>query len=456
MQTDTQELRLLKYLIENPLWLTKTHNEIFSNDKYCGLKRQLTEMVKKGKEISWSLLEYKAKTPESLKFIQSIKEAEALDRPLFLEIRTELREKALIKKANSIAELQDPKIIKQLVKDLTDLQSDDVPKELNKPINFFDFEKHIRPKDVYLDSGIQPFRGTGTDTKIGDVFNILAPSGNFKTGLMTHQAKHHLAVKRNVLFFSMEENAQSFLSRVGMGFLSKTPYQYAQMTPDELRESFNGRSYGNLDVISGEIIYVEDLQDTIETLETEKGYKYDVIIIDYSAQIDVRNANKNLREDQKIEKIFRDLKVIAMSPVNPKLIITAIQSNRMGYNRKKGTDVTNTAGSMGGVHVADLMVSVNYAPNPDAPQRPTEADEQPTDAKGFVKLKIVKKRTGTLKVDDTFYFTHTADGNMRFMGSKDDRMELLTMEQINQLDSLFGTEDTPQRYRDETNTNVNI
>lgn len=451
MQPDTQELRLLKYLIENPQWLTKTHNEIFSNHNCCGLKRLLTDMiVKDKKEISWSLLEYKAKTPESLKFIQSIKEAETLDRALFLEFRTELREKALIRKASMIANLEDPKVIKQLVKDLTDLQSDDLPKELNKPINFFEFEKHIRPKDVYLDSGIDPFKGTGTDTKIGDVFNILAPSGNFKTGLMTHQAKYHLRKQRNILFFSMEENAQSFLSRVGMGLLKKTPYQYAQLSPDELKKSFSDRLYGNLDVVSGEIIYIEDLQDTIENLETEKGYKYDAIIIDYSAQIDVRSLNKNIREDQKIERIFRDLKVIAMNPLNPKLIITAIQSNRMGYNRKKGTDVTNTAGSMGGVHVADLMVAINYAPNPKAPKRLTEADEQPTDAKGFVRLKIVKKRTGTLKVDDTFFFTHTADGNMSYYGNRDE----MDIAQLEQLDRIFDIDVKPQDSQGETNVTV--
>ena len=69
---------------------------------------------------------------------------------------------------------------------------------------------------------------------------------------------------------------------------------------------------------------------------------------------------------------------------------------------------------MGGVHVADMMVSLKYKTNPDAIIRPTLADVQPEDIKGFVKLTVRKKRTGTIAVDDAFLFQHKANGNMVF------------------------------------------
>ena len=59
-------------------------------------------------------------------------------------------------------------------------------------------------------------------------------------------------------------------------------------------------------------------------------------------------------------------------------------------------------------------ISVKYAPNPSAPQRASESDEEPNDVKGFVKFTIVKKRKGSLKVGDSFIADHKANGNINF------------------------------------------
>ena len=90
---------------------------------------------------------------------------------------------------------------------------------------------------------------------------------------------------------------------------------------------------------------------------------------------------------------------------------------------------------MGGVHVADMMVSLKYKTNPEAPQRATLADVRPEDVKGFVKLTIRKKRTGTIAVDDAFLFEHTANGNMTFTDRMTDDMDNIEI-----WDNLFDTE----------------
>ena len=209
----------------------------------------------------------------------------------------------------------------------------------------------------------------------------------------------------------MEESSQTFVSRVGQGILeTETVHSYGQLTPLDIARRFEDKKIGNLDVITGEMIIIEDLEDKILDLEETNGYKYDFIIIDYAAQITSNKLGKNTQEHLMIAEIFRTLKVIALS--HNKIMVTAIQSNRGGYGANKSPDVENSAGSMGGVHAADLMISCKYVPNPQAIRRETPSDEKSTDIKGFVKLTVRKKRTGTINVGDSFYFEHRASGNM--------------------------------------------
>ena len=433
-----KELQILKYLIENPTWVPYTHDEVFPIG-IIHIKKVLNIYAKKGKPISFQALEYLFQTKaETLKLLQSIQGQEAIDESLFLILRDELRHESKLRILNHIAQapIEDPKVYRQALSDLQDLESENKPPELNKPVNFKDWSMHIQPEMTYLDSGLIPLLDTGSDFKRGDVVNFLAASGNFKTGIMTHIARHQLLKGRNVLFYSMEESSQSLLARIGMGIIEKTPYEYAQMKPEELSNSFNGITLGNLDVISGEMIYIEDMKKQVEELEEERGYKYDYIIPDYSAMITTKNVSKQTREDQIISLIFRELKLIAMNPVSPKVIVTAIQSNREGYGKKKSPNVENTSGSMGGVHAADLMIALKYRVNPEAPERHTMESEHPKDAKGFVKMTVRKKRTGTVKEGDAFIFTHLACGKIQF----EDRMTT-NMDNFELWDNLFSTED---------------
>lgn len=427
---------VLRYLLENNQWITLTHDTLFQLD-LLKIKLLANHTLKQGRSVSIQqigLCLKEEQDTQSLRALKLIYEASQVDKAVFEKLRDDLRQEA---KLRILKQIQDQtlnsKQYSDVLKDLVDLEKDDKPEELDPPISFKDWSKHIAPSQTYLDSGIEPFQGTGTDTKVGDVFNILAASGNFKTGLMTHITKYQLQQGRNVLFYSMEETAQSFNARVGQGLLGLTEYQYSKLTEEEIAQRFKDKNLGELDIISGKIIHIEDMADQIKELEQERGYKYDFIIPDYSAMIEVKNANKNSREDQLISKIFRELKMIATN--QSKVVVTAIQSNREGYGKNKSPRVENTGGSMGGVHVADMMVSLKYKTNPDAPMRATLADVQPEDVKGFVKLTVRKKRTGTIAVDESFIFNHKANGNMVF----EDRMTT-DMDNFELWDNLFETE----------------
>lgn len=410
---------VLKYLLENNQWINHTQDQLFTDD-LLKIKLHAKELVNQGKPTSLEQMAYVYRDEPKIKDqLKKIYTAKQVDRALFIQLRDELRHEAKFRIVNQLQAqtVEDPKHYAAILKDLNGLETDTQPEELEPAVSFTDWAKHIAIEDVYLDSGIEPLLGTGTDTKIGDVFNILAASGNFKTGLMTNITKQQIHLGRNVLYYSMEESTQSFLARVGMGLLNKTPWQYSQMSQEEIAQAFKDRNLGQLDVITGKMIYIEDLAEEIRQLEAERGYKYDFIIPDYSAMITSKNINKTAREDQVISNIFRELKLIAQS--QDKIVVTAIQSNREGYGKKKSPDVENTSASMGGVHVADIMVSLKYVKNPEAPKRATPQDEKPDDVKGFVKLTIRKKRTGTLNVGDAFFFSHKANGNMVYESAED-------------------------------------
>ncbi len=426
----------LKYLLENNQWINHTQDQLFTDD-LLKIKLHAKELVNQGKPTSLEQMAYVYREePKTIDELKKVYAAKSVDRALFIQLRDELREEAKFRIVNQLQTqtVEDRKHYNAILKDLNGLETDTQPEELEPAISFTDWAQHIATEEVYLDSGIEPLKDTGTDTKIGDVFNILAASGNFKTGLMTNITKYEISKGRNVLYYSMEESTQSFLSRVGMGLLNKTPWQYSQMSQDEIAQAFKDRNLGNLDVITGKMIYIEDLAEEIKELEQERGYKYDFIIPDYSAMITSKTISKQAREDQIISNIFRELKLIAQS--QDKIVVTAIQSNREGYGKKKSPNVENTSASMGGVHVADIMVSLKYVKNPEAPKRPTPADEHPDDVKGFVKLTIRKKRTGTLNVDDAFFFSHKANGNMVY-----ESPEETDMDNLDQWENLFNIDD---------------
>ena len=124
-----------------------------------------------------------------------------------------------------------------------------------------------------------------------------------------------------------------------------------------------------------------------------------------------------------------------------KVIISAVQANRVGFNKKKQLDKEHVAGSLGSIRASDLMISQRYTTNiPEGlrpPYRETPADEEPNDIKGLVKMTIIKKRKGTIQVGDVFYMWHLACGNLR-----QQQYDKTNPIEVAQWDNLFTIEDT--------------
>jgi len=418
---ELQEQTLLKWLIDHPEWITKTQPELFTNDR-ARIIYICNQLINKGRTPTWQSLHHIVQHKVNHQSRQDILEClnfcqaeQTIDKTTALEIRDDLRSKAFereIKKLNNL-DVTDAKSRQAVLDRLHALQLNEEPEVMNRVVSFTEFDQHIQEEQQVIESGLPFLLNTGSDFKRGELINLLAASGNFKTGAMSHVTKHMVSNQHNVLMFSMEDTNQTLLSRLGHGLLGMTPYQYGQLSPAELQIRFSTMNLGKLDCVTGREVILEDLKDFIDELENERGYKYDMVAIDYSAQVRLKNEKKNDREDQIISKIFRELKLLA---VNKGIVVmSAIQSNREGYGEKKKPRVENSAGSMGGVHASDMIVSLKYKSNPDAPQGISPQDEEPHDVKGFVQMTVRKKRLGTVNVDDTFIFEHKRNGNIAYV-----------------------------------------
>jgi len=409
----------MKWLIINSQWLEKTHSELFAHDTTL-YKIGLTakRILLQQKPISFEALKYALhKHPLLVDGLQYLENEGDIDKATALLIREDLRQVAIHRhiKVGSNLDMTDVKARKQYIETLNRLESEDVPEDLLQVSSFSDFKKHIEPEATTIDSGLPFLKETGADFKRGRLYNILAPSNEFKSGTLGSITRHQLAKGRNVLFFEMEGTDQENFNRIGHGLLKMTPYQYDRLTADELALRYSTMQLGNLETVWGKVIYVEDIVDTVNRLQEERGYEYDYIIIDYSAQVKLKASKKTNQQYQDDEEVFRQLKVAAISL--QKVIISAVQANRSAYNRKKSIGRENAAASMGSVHSSDLMLSQRYSTNIPlnlkTAYRETEADEEPNDVKGLIKMEIIKKRKGTVKVGDKHYFLHLASGNIR-------------------------------------------
>ena len=399
---------LLKFCIENPNLIRTTQPEIFYGE-YKQIFEVLRRMDQRGIKPSYLALrkwfESKALLTEleALPWIEGAQDIDLSTFRLFKDDLLKLAKTRLINQYNELQEIND-KDWKEFTKRLYALNQTDEP-EVFKAGSFLDFKTHIEAEGITVGSGLYFLENTGSDFQLAQLITFIAPSGHGKSQLLAHIVKHLFMTRRKVLTIVFEETEAQYKSRIGQGLLVKTRYQYKQLNERDLEREFQPKinSMGQLDVISGTSVAVEDLEDLIQKQEEEKGYRYDAIVIDYSKQLILKDG-KNKQEWQMIGDVFRKLKEICMRKGNERLIVTAIQSNRDGYNLKKSLGEVNIADSMGPLHNVDMMIGIHRKNINEPGQVIDEKDQDPKGISNILKLNILKKRLGTINQGDTFYY----------------------------------------------------
>lgn len=414
----TAEQQVLKHILNTPTLINGVQPEIFTGtyNKIFDIAKRLDQ---KGYKPTQQLLTkyFERETLlEELTQLNEVYRAEDIDQPTYLYLKDELRLKArtiLIQRFALVDQLDD-KEWKRLQDRIFALNQVEEPQQLDKSVSIFDFKRHTQPVGITIGSGFSWLQGTGSDFKKGQLVFATAPSNGGKSSFLAHIVKHLFMTKCNVLVILFEETVEEYAVRIGKGILHMTDYQYNQLAQNEeaLEREWNYKksSMGELDVIAGHGINIEDLADIVRTEEESRGYKYDAIMIDYAKQIGIKNPSKNQREDQLIGTIFRQLKTYAIQ--ESKLIVTAVQSNRGSYGTGRDVRAENIADSLGSIQNADFVFSIKRKEEGIIGVAKTEEQVSPRDIDNVYKLTIIKKRGGTAKQGDYFYYVQHRSGNV--------------------------------------------
>lgn len=421
-----KELQVLGYCLNNPEWLSKIQPEIFKPEERLIFRQALDIHVKGLKPTKESLL-YMVPQLETL--INDTYNQEYIDDTVFYLIKEEMRLKAISEYTNEMALLHiqqpDYKTLKENAVNLNRLMTDEVPVTLGLGDDFFDLDKHIQVEGTLLKSGLRFLADTGSEPEKGQLMTFMAPSNNGKSTVMGNMCRKMFATGYNVIYFAFEETTSDFMTRIARGLLKKTQYQYQNYSKDELQGMWDGASdkLGKLTVVTGVAVDAESIQDVIKENEDKYGISYDCVFIDYSSHISVLNSNKQAREDQVISKIFRKLKQIANTKDEEKLIVTAVQANRQGYQGTLGAQ--NAADSLGGIRESDLVLGIRLK-TIQSPEVVKPEEDRPNRLQGVFEINTIKRRKGTLPVGSKFYYEFKADNNIYKIDNNDiiQRLEL--------------------------------
>ena len=409
------QIQVLKHILDNPEWLSKTQPEIFNNNIQL-IFNVAKKMDAKGIKPTFNSIKYVLDKKEEFtaaKELAEVYSAKEIDQSHFKLARTDLRVRALqtfTQTYQALGEL-DAKGFKVFQERLMALNEENEPEPLQHAVSFFDWNKHKSPEGQLIGSGLRMLENTGSDFQKGQLINTVAPSGGGKTAVLRHIAKHLLTTMHNVLVLAFEETQSEYLTAVGMGLIKKTLYNYENLTSEEIEKDVMHRykNLGNLDVITGSSIYVEDIEDKVKEEEALRGYKYDAIIIDYSRQLETRTSNKNSATHEEISVVFRKLKELAMRKDNEKVVISAIQSNRGGYGKQEVSTV-NISESMGPLHASDMMLSIKRLVI--NPIEVSQEDEVYDMVSSMIKVTVLKKRKGTVSEGTYIYYGLQKCGNL--------------------------------------------
>lgn len=422
------EQQILKHIIDNPNWIKVVSADLFqdSNNKLFGIAKQMQD---KSIKPTLDSLRYICTQKdllaeiETLNCIQQLKPIDESTFKILLEEGKKVAAQRLILQLGLIQNGLTHKEVNGYIKRINELHNNEEPVKVNRATSFYDWNSHISNPSDLLGSGFTFLENTGADFCKGNLVTNLAPSGHGKTQCLSHIAKHLFMCKKNVLYIAFEETEAQFKSRIGKGLLNLSSYQYKKLTPEQIELRFEPKlkQTGQLDVIVGTSIYVEDIQNSVKEQEDHNGYKYDAVIIDYSKQLELRSQTKNAREDQVVSTIFRLLKQWANTKDEEKLVVTAVQSNRGGYGVGRSVGAENMADSMGPMHNSDFVWSIKRK---DMPNNNIISEEQvnPNDINTVLKFTIVKKREGTIQQGSWFYYNLNNAGNIRMVTDQERRV----------------------------------
>ena len=412
-----KELQILRYLLEHQQWLPQLQKELFTT-KYQSIFLEAVKLHGEGLRPSIESLQYKL--PQLTDTLLEIEESSLTDETLFHLQREDLRMEAFTRLSEmfTMIDHMEQKERDHLISRYAALNNTEEPQILDIGTDFFDYVEHIQLEGVQVDTGMKFLDTTGSGFEKGQLATILAPSNGGKSTLLGCIARNMIALGFNVIYFAFEETRSDFLSRIGRGLLGKTQWQYSQLSEEDLRNKWEPHKdkLGTLTVITGQQVAVEDLRNIIHKNESNFEITYDAVFIDYSSHMVLNNAGKNQRDDQRISDIFRGLKQYANTQGEEKIVVTAVQANRDGFNNT--LTASNAADSLGGIRESDTVLGIRLN-TVESAGITTPENETPNRLQGIFECNVIKRRKGTLAVQSKYYYDFYASNTIRLIENQE-------------------------------------
>jgi hypothetical protein len=242
-------------------------------------------------------------------------------------------------------------------------------------------EKDFREPISFIPS-LDAFIGGGASA--GEMAFVLAPTGGGKSMFLVAGAATALMAGKKAVYYTLELSeevvGQRFDSCINQLNL-RTVWEFADVIQERAEElSKFGGSLIIKEFLTGQAT-INTLMAHLRTLETNDGFKPDIVFIDYGDLLKPLDSFAEKRHS--LDSIYVGIRGMANEFRIP--IWSALQTNRTGMDTDK-VSLSTVGETLGALRAADIVISVGREPDRD----PQEVLENPHAAK----IGILKNRNG--------------------------------------------------------------
>lgn len=225
------------------------------------------------------------------------------------------------------------------------------------------FEYYNKKDEKKIPFGIDLFNKVTRGGIASKTLNcVMAGTNVGKSFFMTDFASHCLANQKNVLYITLEMSEEELARRIDANLLNININELDEVPKTLLQSKLEEKSRN----IKGKLIFKEfptgrgsaaDFNKLIDELELKKGFKPDILFVDYINICSSSTLAARFKADKYlyIKTIAEELRGLAVEKDIP--IFTATQTNREGYG-DSDPDLTNTSESWGLPATADFMFAM--------------------------------------------------------------------------------------------------
>lgn len=224
---------------------------------------------------------------------------------------------------------------------------------------------------IGLDTGLSMLNYYTKGLKAGELVIIAARPGNGKTTLALNIVLAALKRDKNVLFFSLEQEAHSLFAKLissdtSVNLSSIIEANLSDVEIESIQHSANFLSEKKLFVYDGGFLNIDELR--LNARKYHKEHKLDLIILDY---IGLMSSNSKLERHLQVAEITRNLKMLALELKIP--IIALSQLNRAMESRANKKPMLSDLRESGSIEQdADIVLFLSENENPRGlEERPT-------------------------------------------------------------------------------------